>query len=59
VKEELDEHEKAINVRRAIKMEKVIYYGASFLTRVGLSMVVFPDVWRTAPADVVLHPAVS
>jgi hypothetical protein len=33
VKEELDEREKAINVRRAIKMEKVIR-GASFLTRV-------------------------
>ena len=59
VKEELDEREKAINVRRAIKMEKVSFYGASFLTRVGLNMVVFPDVWRTAPADVVLHPAVS
>ena len=35
VKEELDEREKAINVRRAIKMEKVIYYGAFFPTRVG------------------------
>jgi hypothetical protein len=27
VKEELDEREKAINVRRAIKMEKVIHHG--------------------------------
>jgi hypothetical protein len=31
VKEELDEREKAINVRRAVKMEKVIRRGASFL----------------------------
>jgi hypothetical protein len=31
VKEELDEREKAINVRRAVKMEKVIHRGASFL----------------------------
>jgi hypothetical protein len=34
VKEELDEREKAINVRRAIKMEKVIRRDASLLTRV-------------------------
>jgi hypothetical protein len=33
VKEELDEREKAINVRRAVKMEKVIRRGASFLTK--------------------------
>ena len=31
VKEELDEREKAINVRRAVKMEKVIHHGTSFL----------------------------
>ena len=31
VKEELDEREKAINVRRAVKMEKVIHRSASFL----------------------------
>ena len=31
VKEELNEREKAINVRRAVKMEKVIRDGASFL----------------------------
>ena len=31
VKEELDEREKAINVRRAVKMEKVIHHGASFM----------------------------
>jgi hypothetical protein len=35
VKEELDEREKAINVRRAVKMEKVIYYDASFLRDLG------------------------
>lgn len=35
VKEELDEREKAINVRRAIKMEKVIHHSASFPPRVG------------------------
>jgi hypothetical protein len=31
VKEELDEREKAINVRRAVKMEKVIHHDTSFL----------------------------
>jgi hypothetical protein len=35
VKEELDEREKAINVRRAVKMEKVIYHDASFLRDLG------------------------
>jgi len=30
LKEELGEREKAINVRRAVKMEKVIYHNASF-----------------------------
>ena len=35
VKEELDEREKAINVRRAVKMEKVIYHDASFLRNLG------------------------
>ena len=34
VKEELDEREKAINVRRAVKMEKVIHHSTSFLMRV-------------------------
>ncbi len=61
MKEELDEREKAINVRRALKMEKVIHDGVSFLTTsVGwLSIVLFPDVWRTTPADIVSHPAFS
>jgi hypothetical protein len=35
VKEELDEREKAINVRRAVKMEKVSCCGTSFLRSVG------------------------
>jgi len=35
VKEELDEREKAINVRRAVKMEKVIHHGTSFLKNLG------------------------
>ena len=35
VKEELDEREKAINVRRAVKMEKVSCLGTSFLRNLG------------------------
>ena len=60
VKEELDEREKAINVRRAVKMEKVIIrHSTSFLRCIWLRVLIFPDVWRTTPADIVSHPAVS
>lgn len=60
MKEELDEREKAINVRRAVKMEKVNHCGVSFLARASwLSMTVVPGIWRTTPADIVSHSAAS
>jgi hypothetical protein len=59
MKEELDEREKAINVRRAIKMEKVnsINGVLSFLNNEMLAELgEFPDVWRATPSDIVSHP---
>lgn len=63
MKEELDEREKAINVRRALKMEKVISFKQwCLLSEMTKSVAeqkhgfLFPDVWRTAPADFVSHP---
>ena len=63
MKEELDEREKAINVRRAIKMEKVIFIDGVSLSNnenvLAEHRFLLPDVWRTTPADTLSHPAFS
>ncbi len=59
VKEELDEREKAINVRRAVKMEKVCpaLFGVFSLIRVTLNF--SPVVRRATPSNIVSHTAFS
>lgn len=70
VREDLDEREKAINVRRAIKMEKVSgrnaccacvgysYVSNGNLTGICVSMTVSRlGLWRAAPADAISYAA--
>ncbi len=56
MKEELDEREKAINVRRAVKMEKVIYDGVFLPNKSRLSsMVSFSQMFGVQPPQTLYH----